>query len=262
MKTKLTFLREDFRVSLFPQLASDLERQILDTSGRKCLGQYGKYRPSGLSGKMFLESLLGTNSRFSSKSALIWKVRVMKSRRLIYQLARLERRTSAKEFGLLPTPTKQPENEKTAGFGTSLIQVSAGLIPIPQARDWKSGHNLGNGNLEKRAGKNANIMEFFQGQLLPTPTKDQTPNRSEGFSPSLETVLTGLLPTPQTQDGTKGHANQTQNGLCKTFQIGKGSRLSHHFVGQMMGFPTGWTDIPFGQKTENTGLPDTELRQK
>jgi len=72
--------------------------------------------------------------------------------------------------------------------------------------------------------------------------------------PNLATQVIGMLPTPTTRDykGARSEealkaAKRTEtNSLPDAFaQSGKTSQLNPRFVGEMMGFPENWTELPF-----------------
>jgi hypothetical protein len=64
----------------------------------------------------------------------------------------------------------------------------------------------------------------------------------------------GMLPTPTTRDykgarteeSLKEAGRNERNSLPDSFsQPGKSSQLNPRFVGEMMGFPPNWTELPF-----------------
>lgn len=98
---RLTCLLGASPVSHFHKQACAGERQTTATSGLKCLESFERQSPLGLLEK----TLLGSSLWHSTACAMIWKRKVTKSGRLLFQLAPLGRRTSEIGFGLLPTPT-------------------------------------------------------------------------------------------------------------------------------------------------------------
>jgi len=88
---------------------------------------------------------------------MTWRTRGIGSRYLVYRLAVSERRTSASEGSLLPTPTtgdaKQSGSRNTPGSkahsGTSLTDFARGdggsgrLVPTPSAADYKGSSKPG-----------------------------------------------------------------------------------------------------------------------
>ena len=131
--------------------------------------------------------------------------------------------------GLIPTPTafdyntpRKPETFKKAqerhkakgvNLQNPLKQMAAmGMLPTPIAGDWK-------------------------GQL-----------RSDGTASMLSGKASlGLLPTPQAQEGEKITGKENQDSMTKRVReiTGTTSQLNPRFVGEMMGFPPHWTELPF-----------------
>jgi hypothetical protein len=84
-------------------------------------------------------------------------------------------------------------------------------------------------------------------RLLPTPTVRDI-NGAWDTSKTLNLpslAKSQLLPTPLANEATKASKTAKQANLHKTFQIGGSSRLNPLFVGEMMGFPSDWTILPF-----------------
>lgn len=123
------------------------------TSGRTCMRLYEIQNPTGSSLRTCVASLLGTKAWYSNKSALIWKAKVTKSNRLLFQLSPSVRRTEEIESGLLPTATthenEHPKMELTSTGrrkpSKGLISHSVGLadkvalLPTPDANDGARG---------------------------------------------------------------------------------------------------------------------------
>jgi len=84
---------------------SDGARKMTVTSGRKCSGLYRKQDPLGSLARMLLES----STWNSNKCVLTWKVKVMKSNRLLFQLAPSTLRIEGIGSGLLRTPGTEAE---------------------------------------------------------------------------------------------------------------------------------------------------------
>lgn len=142
------------------KLDEEKERQTTATSGRICLQSLGMFDQTGLSLRMFEDSLLGTTAWFSKQCALTWKAKVTKQGRTLFQLAPSVRRTGEKESGLLHTPRtlmieETPENfrkrmnskrknDRKNGLPNLAVQV-ANLLPTPDsncgsrgvAKEWK-----------------------------------------------------------------------------------------------------------------------------
>ena len=86
--------------------------------------------------------------------------------------------------------------------------------------------------------------------MLPTPRSraaggNCSNDRGKG---NLEDKIAEMLPTPIADDNpAKNTGKRKQDGLQKrAFQMtGKTSQLNPRFVGEMMGFPPNWTELPF-----------------
>jgi hypothetical protein len=113
--------------------------------------------------------------------------------------------------------------------------------------------------------------------LLLTPTvteigitKDRIQKRTEyqksigrNYAPGnlLEQIQT-MLPTPTTRDANGIENSPSQKGksrLAADLGDGTTSQLNPHFVEEMMGFPKGWTELPF-LNGETKVLKDTETQ--
>jgi hypothetical protein len=97
---QLTLFPEDSHASHFPWLESKKVKGMTVISGQKCLELYRNSGPLGCLVKMLLESSVW----HSTKCYLIWKVRVTKHKRLLFQLVPLVPYTDGTESLLLPTP--------------------------------------------------------------------------------------------------------------------------------------------------------------
>jgi hypothetical protein len=71
--------------------------------------------------------------------------------------------------------------------------------------------------------------------------------------PNLATQVMTLLPTPQAMEGGKITGLENQDSLTKRARqmSGKISQLNPRFVGEMMGFPKSWTELPFQSGVTN-----------
>jgi hypothetical protein len=127
-------------------------------------------------------------------------------------------------------------------------------------------------NGEQRPNGLIDFMQFYD--MLPTPRANivngcdlSNPKLAERNKSNMEEevakMVTGLLPTPVTQDFKKRGPNSKQQGLgdmlygmangSKSYEQVKESaahdgqtfRLSPLFTQEMMGFPFGWTELPF-----------------
>jgi hypothetical protein len=220
--------------SLLVQQESGEGHPTIDISGRKCLGLFEKFAPPGSWQRTFAVSLVGMKGWFSTRCALIWKVKATKSSRPFFQLQASTRRTAETEFGLLPTVTTQ-EAETPCELTASGRRVS------------------GNDSRSLNVGRMAAM------EMLPTPVawdgngggarkpKDGKAN-ALGYSLTIkDRAAAQMLPTPMAQEHDKITGKENQDSLTKRArqQTGKTSQLSPLFVEEMMGFPKGWTVSPF-----------------
>ena len=221
--------------------ASDLEKKMSATSGRKCLEQYAKFAQNTLWAKTFPGLLVGREGWFSRKCKLTWKLKGTKYSRLYFQLQVSTLRIEEIGFGLLLTPTTREEVQDLDKFkarmekypnGTTMpnlaTQVVTGLLPTPRANQV-NGCDL---NSETLASRNkGNLEEVVAGWvtgLLPTPTA--TSDQKGGC----------MRKDPKYQNATLAHMMHGIHG-----EAGRSSQLNPQFVGEMMGFPPGWTELPF-----------------
>jgi len=158
-------------------------------------------------------------------------------------------KTQFMDLSLLPTPraTKLTGTDRE-DFSPSLPGlIGKGLLPTPKAQNANAPGGHGQGGLD--------LQTFVQQKLLPTPMAQDGDNsmlpRSQLDRSSLPGFVMRMLPTPQAADGFKSVANQNQDTLHKTFQTGGNSQLNPRFVGEMMGFPVDWLELPF-RATEET----------
>ena len=206
---QLTFLQEDSRANRTVQQDSDLVRQTLAISGRKCLEQYEKFNRATSWGKMFAASLIGTGDWYSTKCRLTWKLRATKSSRFYFQLAVSTLPTGGIEFGLWPTPTSVQRNHPERVIG--LLEKGATTM-----MSRKNGENRPNSILD--------AAMFYKLSLLPTPNASDNRNRGNPSHPCIQ----------------KRIKNGKQVGLTMMVD----GQLNPRFVAEMMGFPPDWCDLP------------------
>ena len=147
--------------------------------------------------------------------------------------------------------------------------------PTPSARDWKDGPGMAMQSIDKN-GKKRNRTEQLARKvysLWPTPTQDSASSRTGKYKQGgtgLQ-VAVKLWPTPTTAEATKiscqpNHGQQGlsnhqsiqgqptrpkmdksqcgQPGLTRHSMTGKSAGLLNPgWVEQLMGLPTGWTDL-------------------
>jgi hypothetical protein len=131
---------------------SDSVKRMRDTSGLRCLEQFGRFNRPGLWAKTFVGLLIGTEGWYSTRCKLIWKLKATKSHRFYFQLVPSTLPTEGTEFGLLPTPLAQAREQKSFDkydqrmerlvekghkpFTMPLDQMALrGLLPTPTASD-------------------------------------------------------------------------------------------------------------------------------
>src|SRR5574343_491123 len=224
-------------VSRFLSQESKRARTTTVISGQRCFESFGKYVQLGSLAKMLLES----STWHSNKCALTWKPNVMKSNRLLFQLAPSMLPTEEIGCGLLPTPQAQMAGEKIV----SNLRTKIG----EQARIGERAYN-------PNTGKHTQITLNRAIQMLPTPTacewKGRGPNsKQQGLAEAVK-----MLPTPLAQDSydrinwkTIEKANLGDGASLtlsrKIKYVGKktGMKLQPAFVEWMMGYPIGWTEL-------------------
>lgn len=195
---------EDFPANLSPKPDEEKERQMTATSGHQCLSASLFSDQNGSSLKMLRDSLLGTTAWFSRQCALIWKRKVTKYSRLLYQLAPSARRIDAIEFGLLATPNTM-----------DLMAPKTERAVLKEATVTRRGRT-----------KMANLRDqLFHGMLLKTPSASE----HEGGWKVTDKYWDAKAPKLKMRD---------QIGRAT------GLKLQPRFVEWMMGFPDDWTEIP------------------
>jgi hypothetical protein len=197
----LKLLQEASRASRLAWLDDKKELGTIATSGLRCLESSKNLNPAGLLQKMS-EALLTSKTAWSSKlCALIWKVKVTKHKRLLYQLRASVLPIGEKESGLLPTEKNLWSTPTT--FDSNNIQKprkkhpGGGQVPpLHQQVMWRTpdalsgGSNLpgikkalDQGHLKRPSGQPIQIRlhdQVREKRLWPTPQKaDHLANQSE-----------------------------------------------------------------------------------
>ena len=229
-----------------PLQGNEKERQMTDTSGRKCLGQFERYNRAGSWAKTFSALLIGTGDWYSRRCKLTWKLKGTKYNRMYFQLAPSTPPTDATGFGLLRTPSAQEP-----GISTERLITKDGEPA-----------KIGQRAYDKHTGRLAQVGLIQQVQmtgLLPTPKTSEAPSASwekrnpeSKYKPGVtltDLKIWGLLPTPRTSDcnspGEHGNGGQDLRTTVAS-QTGETShKLNPQFVLEMMGFPPDWTELPF-----------------
>lgn len=230
---QLTLFAEDSHANLSAAQESETEHQMTATSGRKCYERSEELGRAGLLARTLLASSRWTAGLYSMKYALRWKLKGIRSKRLLFQLAPSVRPTGGTEFGLLETPLAQDakhsgRNPKEQG---KRLGSTIGLLPTPTLMD--TGDTTDLEKIQERrerckaAKKNGNgfgVSLCEKVRLLPTPTaRDHKGANSEEHC----------------ADGS--HMNQLPNYL--EHGPNTGYKLQPGFVEWMLGYPPGWTDI-------------------
>lgn len=184
---------------------SDEVRQTTATSGQTCLRLYETSNPTGSSLKTFVASLLGTMAWYSKRYVMIWKTKTTPSNRLLFQLSASTPRTDGIGSGLLLTPTTHERPENPETM-----------------RDRNDRNGYKHGTKFKNL---ASQMEY--GQLLPTP------NASDGER-------------GRRTGNKRGFGADTNDLIHQTgTETGKKLRLQPAMTEWMMGYPDGWTELPY-----------------
>lgn len=104
---ELSLLPEDTHANHSAASVRDSEKKTRDTSGRRCLGLLHRRDPLGSLLKMLIDTLPTDLTPYS----LIWKPKATPQGRLLFQLALLERPTSATGYGWWRTPRAGESSE-------------------------------------------------------------------------------------------------------------------------------------------------------
>ena len=197
---------------LFSQVNLQEKGEIVNAiHGIKCIEQLKKFNLVGAWAKTFSAILIGQQGWHSNKCKLSWKLRGTKFGRMYFQLVPLTHNTEEGiEFGFLPTPaTIEVNNWERVQYAKDFGQKTL--------KSRKAGLNIQN-NL-------TNHLNFY-GSLLPTPTVNDGKNTSFPPSQAIRSSMIGMI--------------------LKTIpEPGENSRLNPQFVGEMMGFPIDYLDLPF-----------------
>lgn len=210
---------EDSPVSHSVSQEIEKVQQMTVTSGRRCLEQFEKFYPVGSWERTLGGLLVGRKAWYSKQCALIWKLRGIGFKRLLFQLVPLAHRTEEIGYGLLPTIMTQGI-KKCGKKGTYFIPIN--MLPTPAAIDSGSGRM--NRSLSAGAASRPSLAMGARMGLLPTP-------KAQDYKSALYDRKRGNL-----QEVT---AQMYENGTSQT------SRLNPLYVAEMMGFPVDWTLSPF-----------------
>ena len=219
----------------------------IDIYGRKCSALFDKLAPRMSWRRTFVASLVGMKGWYSTRCALIWKVKATKSFRSYFLLQASTRRTAETESGLLLTPTTREEAVDLDKFkarmekypnGTTMPNLATQvqqMLPTPRAVEFvETPENFAKRTGDRTTNSMPNLSSMAQHvpQMLPTPTATSDP---KGGCTRRD---------PKRQRDTLAHALHNPSR-------GKTSHLSPLFVEEMMGFPQGWTVSPFQSGDES-----------
>jgi hypothetical protein len=179
---------------------------------------------------------------YSTRCVMTWKAKDMKSKRFLFQLQVSTRHTKDNEYGLLLTPTTKEVPQDLDKFkarmekypnGTTMPNLATQvmkLLPTPLA--------------QCREQTNTDAYDKRMKRLV---EKGHHP-----FTMPLDQMaIRGLLPTPTLQEYTNSTLPPSQMkrnniaGHLLREGISAHSQLNPQFVGEMMGFPENWTELPF-----------------
>jgi len=155
-----TLFAEDSLASRSHRQENSSLKTTPDISGLRCLELSGNSGPLGL----LERTLLGSSNWAWTKYSLTWKAKATPQGRLIFQLARLEPRTSDNGSGLLHTPTAKANQTApsmvTRGSGNWVLS----FWPTPTTEAKSDTHNVQN-----RIDKDKQVMLCHAVRLYPTP---------------------------------------------------------------------------------------------
>ncbi len=229
--------REDSPANRSASQGSAEEPTTTAISGRRCYEQYASLPLVGSWAKMFSALLIGRKDWYSSRCALIWRMKATMCNRILFRLVPLMRHTEEIECGLSPTVRSLLKTPSAMDCNESLVHHK------PTPTSGNSGclaQEIANGWAEKR------------GLLLPTVVTQGLKYCNEKGQSAF--VKPNLLPTPRSQ-GEEGYSTRAARKGHKCamsylksniqYQCGSVSRLNPLFVAEMMGFPPDWTLAPF-----------------
>jgi len=254
----------------------DLDMEMMTTvrSGLKCLELSARLGRAGLLGKTLLASCQWTAGVYSAQYSLIWKMKAIRRKHLLFQLSPSARPTDATGFGLLPT-ARANDSEKRGDIANDkrngLPGAIAHLLPTPSSnppgyststeivdKDGNLPEHFNQRVYDKKTGRlvQKGLSQIVEAALLPTPkaqNKNAPAQHGQGGM-DLQTAIS-LLPTPAARDyrganssehlnKDRGHHDQLPNAIAMADSgTGTGMKLQPEFVEWMMGFPPGWTEL-------------------
>lgn len=239
---QLTLLPEDSHASHSAQQENVKAQTTSAISGRKCFALYGKYSPLTSLAKMLLESTQWTMGVYSSKYALIWKMKVTPFNRFVFQLVPRVRRTGVTDGGLLgqmreehPEDYQARTEEKGYNRNNKWTSLAAqikflNLLPTPSAspdgRKPQEGWKWNITHWRDANGKKIQSDVRHVIEMLPTPAKRDYKGANSRKHLEKE----------------RGHHDQLPNAIAMAGEY-TGMKLQPGFVEWMMGYPPGWTHV-------------------
>ena len=212
---QLTLFPGDSPASRSALPGSEEARRMTVTSGLKCLELYQNSGPLG----SLVRMLLGSSIWRSTRCTLTWKIKDTPSRRLLFRLAPLTRRTGGTDAPLWPTVRAK----------------EAGAYQYSQGRHDKKVLTL-----------------TGAARMWPTPTAEpcgmtaRTSGRPLEKSTKLGTQVAlaeGMIPTPLASDYKNRGCKDRRRNREFQLQTYVGGQLNPTWVEWLMGFPLGWTDL-------------------
>ena len=159
---QLTLFQEDSPASRSVLPGSEEARRMTVISGLKCSELYRNSGPLG----SLVRTLLGSSIWRSTRCALTWKMKDTPSRRLLFWLVPVTRRTEGTGAQLWPTATTDSVSQRTKRYkqgGLPLAMAVKNLWPTPIATDWKN-----RGCKDNRKNREFQLQTAVGGQLNPT----------------------------------------------------------------------------------------------
>lgn len=162
-----------------PSQEKEKAGEMTATYGRRCFGLYEKFIPDGALRKMSRALLASTTAWYSSKCALIWKVKITKSKRLLLVLSPSTPRTGGIGSGLLRTAdanqSRGPSSKERMAWKLKnkmpiSINDQIAMLPTPQNRDYRSPDLPESGNFKRKVEQGYTIDLNSQIGKLPGPS--------------------------------------------------------------------------------------------
>jgi len=286
--SQLTLSAEASPASQSPLPAQEKETRTIDGSGLSSFEPFGKYDPSTHSWRMYLGCSQLTMGDLPEECSGTWPRSGTMQSGISYRQPMSELPTSEKESSLLPTPASRepgwryievvdkngqpPEHwnqrfyDKESGrvVQKGLTQI-ARLWPTPTRRDWKgeTRKNIALGNPKRHL--DAEVMLW------------RTPNASDGQRGqgiNVRQRLRGkwnrpsgqrLQMTLHTQVLVEKLLDEGYSGEDQPEAIS--GQLNPEWVGWLMGFPIGWTDLsasgtPSSRKSQSISENSSSKRKE